>query len=567
MNTTFKIGVIPPEAIAYKLLAWRFFKTPKFAKQAKALPRLPELLWFIQSQSMQPGGLDRFIVEFLAAFPDRLCTPSMRRHGKKQSYTSEERTAIMAEIPRHFQYRQGDFPAADVASAFWDKAETVLKDKECGERRIQPNTAFVSKLDRAAFSDLCRAAARNHLAEYLTAFCLRGREPRKPYEEQGAETYGVRANWEPADRPLEDVWYFDNLPGAIIEMLDIHAQKAAQQLVMTAVACQCFDGLKYAWTERGLVSIEGDTRFGKTQSVRTWAEMFPGQARLVRTPYSASERDLFQAIAEAVGMETTFKTSLRELREKVEMVIRHGGLMFIFDEAHFLLPTRFSKDTPPARLNWIRTRIADHGCPLVLVSTPQDFKHCVDRFTRATGHNINQFLGRTLLTVRLPAELENADLLAVAKHHFPDVDEDYLDLIVAKAEQSESYLMAVESIAKRARFISRREGHAAVTLADLKTAISEVVPGATAPARPAPLAPAPAPHKQPLAVKRGRAVTPQPAPAAPALGMSARDTAPGGFAAGTAAPAAAVNRTRPAAATPALEMPPSRQTAPELETV
>jgi hypothetical protein len=49
--------------------------------------------------------------------------------------------------------------------------------------------------------------------------------------------------------------------------------------------------------------------------------------------------------------------------------------------------------------------------------------------------------------------------------------------------------------------------------------------------------------------------------------MSARDTAPGGFAAGTAAPAAAVNRTRPAAATPALEMPPSRQTAPELETV
>jgi hypothetical protein len=67
-------------------------------------------------------------------------------------------------------------------------------------------------------------------------------------------------------------------------------------------------------------------------------------------------------------------------------------------------------------------------------------------------------------------------------------------------------------------------------------------------------------------VKRGRALTPQPAPAAPALEMPARNAALAEFAADTAAPAA-VNRARPAAAAPAPEMPPSRHTAPELQVV
>jgi hypothetical protein len=178
------------------------------------------------------------------------------------------------------------------------------------------------------------------------------------------------------------------------------------------------------------------------------------------------------------------------------------------------------------RLNWIRTRIADQGCPLALVTTPQDFKDCVNRFTRATGHNINQFLGRALLTKRLPAELEPGDLIAVAQKHFPDLDADYLKLIAAKAMQSESYLMAVESIARRARFIARREGRDTLALADVETAIEEILPASSAPARPAPAAAAPAQRKSPVAVKRGRALTPTPV-AVPALEMpGARETAP-----------------------------------------
>jgi hypothetical protein len=202
------------------------------------------------------------------------------------------------------------------------------------------------------------------------------------------------------------------------------------------------------------------------------------------------------------------------LKAKVEYVIHFSGLMFVADEAHWILPTRFTANTPPMRLNWLRSFVVDKDCPLVTVSTPQDYKHCLAKFTRATGHNIQQWLGRKMLNVTLPNELEQDDLMAVARVHFPDLDDDFLQVIVGTAMRSESYLMAVEAIAKRVRFIARRDNHPSVTLADLKLAISEIIPGQAAPAPAAPV-PVDRPAQRPLATRRGRIVK----PAVPALQM------------------------------------------------
>ena len=70
----FQHGIIPPDAIAYKLAAWKNFKTPKFAEQAKSFPRLPEVAWAIQWFSMQPGGLAQLVEYILTTFPDRVGT-------------------------------------------------------------------------------------------------------------------------------------------------------------------------------------------------------------------------------------------------------------------------------------------------------------------------------------------------------------------------------------------------------------------------------------------------------------------------------------------------------------
>jgi hypothetical protein len=168
--------------------------------------------------------------------------------------------------------------------------------------------------------------------------------------------------------------------------------------------------------------------------------------------------------------------------------------------------------------------------PVALVSTPQDYNRAAATFVKVSGYNLAQWTGRKALQVNLPGELEFDDLLAIAKLKAPDLDGDFQELIAAKALQSENYIMAVEAIAKRARYIARCDGHPETTLADVTLAIAEVIPAsATAPApdgaaRPAPAA---APIRRPrpaAAVQNPRSIRPaSPAPA-PALAIPQRDT-------------------------------------------
>ena len=325
------------------------------------------------------------------------------------------------------------------------------------------------------------------------------------------------------ESPIESVWYFDGLFAALLEMLDLHAKRESAALAKTEVSLKIFDALEYAWQEKALVSIFGDSRFGKTISVKIWCAMHPGKARLVTVPCSNADTDLLQAFARALGLEFSLKTSRRELKSKVEYVIQFSGLGFALDEFHFAFPARFSANTPPMRLNWIRTEIVDRNCPVAMISTPQEFDRAKSKFVKATSHRIEQFLGRTMLNVTLPNELEQDDLLEVARLHFPELDDDFLQVIIGTAMRAESYLMAVEAIAKRVRFIARRDGHKTVTLADLKLAISEIMP---APAAPIPAAPPQRPAKASLAVKRARNITPAPAPEAAELQAPARSITP-----------------------------------------
>ena len=89
---------------------------------------------------------------------------------------------------------------------------------------------------------------------------------------------------------------------------------------------------------------------------------------------------------------------------------------------------------------------------MALVSTPQDYNHAAAKFVKASGFNLAQWAGRIVHQTVLPGEFEFDDLLAIAKLKAPELDGDFQELIVAKALQSENYIMAVEAIATRARY-------------------------------------------------------------------------------------------------------------------
>jgi hypothetical protein len=259
--------------------------------------------------------------------------------------------------------------------------------------------------------------------------------------------------------------------------MDQHAARERMRLAMTEVALKVFDALDYAWAERKLVRITGSARFGKTESVRTWAAMHPGCARLVTVPCSNSVGDLVRAVAKALGNPASYGSRSLELRSKVEFVLRYGRLGFIADESHFLIAVRYNATSSPDRLNWLRTEIVDRRLPCALISTPQAYNGQCERFQRATGYNMEQFTGRTAMALELPDRLTAEDMTALARLHFPELRESLIGMAVGAAKQSQSYLKAIEDIASRSRWLASKRGASGIALRDLESAIKDVVPG------------------------------------------------------------------------------------------
>ena len=399
-------------------------------------------------------------------------------HGAECSL--ENKLAIYKEIPQKYQYLPNDFPHAhlDEDDLYYlrvahDPDRQREWEKQCSEdrRRLEK---FLRHSGTEVFGEACQKAARKVLPGYLTALCTetaRGFNPKPPaYESEG-----------------DGIWFMADPVAAVFAMMDRRAKEGSARLAVTSVTQKVFDALDYALQERAMVRIEGNSRFGKTESIKAWVNMRPGLARLVTVPCSNSMGELLRRIADALGIETSYGSRVQRLRERTEYVIQHSGLFLVFDEFHFMLPQNYSSGTAPMRINWVRTEIVDRNLPLAAVVTPQSFLPAAKRFIRKTGYAFEQFFGRTHRVVQLPEELEEAEMISVARIHFPEIGDDYLALIADYARLSENYLQAVEAIAKLARHIARRENHRRITVADIEAAASEVIPRRPA-ATPSPIA-------------------------------------------------------------------------------
>jgi hypothetical protein len=469
-ETTYQaVGTIRPENVAKKLEAIRNHEYPEILAQLTARPRLAEMLWFLQYMSMQAGGLVKFCADLVEQLPERFGTETMRA-AKRLEYTLEEKRCIFGELP----YRYNPAPMSDPDRESWETEFIAarLDDAPVDEEDLAPKRREFEKFLKSWTPEEIRASCKEGAAEilprYLEDLCTQGD---KGFTEPLSQKY-----WE------GPYWFMDDPVAAVFEMMDRRAKEVSKRLAMTAVAKKVFDALDYALQERAMVRIEGDSRFGKSESVKAWAAMRPGLARVVTVPSSDSVAGLLRRVAEALGIPFSYGTRAQVLRERIEYVLRQSSMFLILDESAFLIPQSYTATTAPGRLNWVRTEIADRGLPLALVHTPQTFLPATDKFVKKTGFAMQQFFGRIYRAVQLPAELDRPDLLAVARIHFPEMGDEYLEVIADLAELSENYLQTVEAVAKLARFIARREGHRRVTISDIEAAASEIIPRQAAPA-------------------------------------------------------------------------------------
>lgn len=446
---------IRPEILTAKIRAIRDLEFPALSAQVEARPELLNLLWFVQDMSHQPGGLEKFMREFLLEFPDQLCTRPMWAHGwpRIEAYTFDECSAIWEKLPgwcRRLELEN----------------ETLTGDDLVAIAATKPRLAerLASTLTPAYLWAACAEAALDQLPALLASLC---NEASKGFDSLDHEYPWMNYEF----KRLEGVWFFHGLLDALFVMMDRHAKRARASIADTEAVRLAFAELDYGVSRRATPFIASESRHGKTKIATTNCRMWPGERRLVTVPASPRERDFLIAHAEALHYSYTERTPLPKLRDNIQAIARDSGLFLLYDEAHFLLPATYTKNTAPRRLNWVRDYVLDRGRGAALFATPQSYGDNFRKFAAETHYRMEQWIGRIEKPLILPASLTRLDVLAVARLEFPSIPDLFLEEIAAEALGTDCPNHTLTSVAKRALAFAQQDQLQAPTAEHVRRAI------------------------------------------------------------------------------------------------
>jgi hypothetical protein len=447
------------ELLAAKIDKLKNFELPRLFDEFAAEPRSIEALWFLQYVSCPQnyaGGLNRFAADLIDSEQNLIGTDHMRKIGLADSYQLRDAVKVLREVPGIV--REELFGNRAERGLF---EETYLRSKH----RNKPSAwddGLVQIVTPAAVRNVYVEAARSELAGYFKELC---EMPHVGFRPATEEVSGGAP------------WYFPKVADALLEFIDRRREALRSRIAETEITQLVSRWMTTSRNTKRAVMISGNSRFGKTEAVKLFAEMNPGRCRLVNTPATNALGDLLREVAKSLGIEIGPQNAGHDLRERIDYVLRFSHLQLCFDESQLLLPAAFSRNTAPARLNWVRRSVMDQGIPAVFVCTPQSYLPAKRRFVKATGFAMEQFDERILKTVHLPEELSECDLLAVARIHFDDLSDEYLHYVVDKALATErNYISDIEKIAALAKDNAQEHGRKLPTLSDINAAISDVLP-------------------------------------------------------------------------------------------
>ncbi len=457
---------ICPELLAAKMEKIENFEQPRLLEEFAANPRFGPALWSLQGFSMPRnyvGGLTKFSSDLIDASGHLIGTAHMIKLGAVNKYSLKDTVAIFRELPE---------PQRE--EIFGSNAELIEEAFLSGMRDKGPESFFaayhkdweaqlMAELQPAALRSRLRKIARENLAEYFRYLCA---TPHVGLIPDGGSGY-----WHGAP------WYFVAIAEALLAFIDARAERLRSEVADTAVTRLVSYWITKARNMKKSVMIIGNSRLGKSTAAKLNTRIDLGSCRLIDAQPQSGVTDLLPVVAEALGIEVEPNTPIRRLRERINYVQRFARLQLIIDEAQFLLPEKYSRNTAPAALNWLRRSVMDQGISAVLICTPQSYLPAKRRFERTTGFAMEQFDGRMLPTVKVSQkELSEADLLAITKVHLPDADERLLALVVHKVIATEgNFVSDVENIIALAEANAHENGRRQPIRSDIGSAIDRVL--------------------------------------------------------------------------------------------
>ena len=412
-----------------------------------------ELLWFIQSRSLAPRGLQQLCADLVDGFPDRIGTPLLRK--------------ILA------------------TKREWVESSEILKLRsECGFDDSLSLSALVGR----AFSvedlpleawevDFYESHVQEELAtlpQVLMNFCLN-----------------------PKAHIRDGVWFFDDLWGAIQILRDRFIESAKRRLADTVVAREITETLNFWYSRRRMVLIEGVPGTGRTESTRRWVDAHAGMVRFVEVPSSNDDRSFFASIARQLGVARGSSMKAQEIKVRIEEMLARSELMLAFDESQYLWAQYLRPRKTPDRLLWIKS-IFDSGTPVALIAltdfsmwqahyvqrtlwSDEQFERRVNRAIvfvpddcvaemRKSGKLVERGLNRRL--IRLSARDLRDDMLKIAQAHFPQGNIRCHKLLASYAVGAHKKLGGgIREALESARYRAEKDGRDSVTFADIEAAL------------------------------------------------------------------------------------------------
>lgn len=341
-------------------------------------PSKRQLLFFIQAQSLEPGGLRKMADDFLAVFPDRIGTPAMHRLGTKPGkvYSGEDAKEICRDLDLHEVNSVGD-----------DFEYPTLK---AGKLAVEDAVA--------------RCYRQFDLPNFLIGLCTNPNLPLFTPDEPNADRNpGLKV--------------FKDLVPALFAYQQLYSARLLDNFVMTAPARQIFKVADRVTRSRKIGIVEGREGIGKTESLKTYCKSKPWEFRFFSLKGISDRTSFFNTLCEGFGLPSGRNQSVADMRVRTERFMRVAKIGLAIDEGHYLLPQGERIRTQPELLNWLYTSCTNFGIP-VLLSTTSLFYSRLARLEHQIKSNAWQFLRRNpyyeLLNAPLPKEVE-----AIAKKLLP----------------------------------------------------------------------------------------------------------------------------------------------------
>jgi len=438
-------------------------------------PRFIELALFLQYLSNQPGSLEKLATDLLAAFPDRLGTPSMIRYGMRPGgiLNADQVRATRREAPftndafllKGERSIDGDgFPNFGAFLGNGPRHEESIDDYK--NRRESEERAEAMKDERekraseelplaypvSAFLEICRQHFLRDAPDIFHQFCI------------------VPA-FAPARVSLD---CFHDLMGSLIEYMNLWEKKVWDGFVITEVGAKVREALDYSEDQRCLSLVEGFARTGKSFVAEAWVKARPGKRRIVSLSEATSDKEFFREINRALYATAGYGLKTNELRERGTGILREGHLTLVIDEGHFLWPQRNLREASPRRIEWVRASLVNYSVPVAIISTHQ-FTKSQQQLEKHSNWSSEQFIGRLAFCAKLPARLKRGDIEAVARFHLPEAEERTIDFLVNYVVASKKHLASIEHGVRAARHEAKKHGRLTVTYDDVMVGFDNTV--------------------------------------------------------------------------------------------